>query len=81
MDRFWEQVNKSNVGTIGLALLVWGAIVYLAIAGRPIPEVLSGGGMSVIAFFFGVKLGQRDERSRLERLIVDLQGKVDRYGL
>lgn len=81
MARFWEQFNKSNVISGALALLVWGLIAYLAIEGRPIPDGVLGGGLSIIGFFFGSRVGQGTERVRLERLILDLQAKVVKSGL
>lgn len=36
-----------------LALVVVGAVVYLALTGQPVPEVLSGIAWLIIGFFFG----------------------------
>lgn len=36
-----------------LALVVVGAVVWLAVTGRPVPEILSGIAWLIIGFFFG----------------------------
>lgn len=47
---------KSSVLIQGtMALAGFGAIVYLAIAGRPIPEILAALVGSMIGFYFGTK--------------------------
>ncbi len=38
-----------------MALSAMGAIIYLAIAGRPIPDVLIGAVMAIIGYYFGTK--------------------------
>lgn len=61
---FWDNLGKSNIISGLLAFVIWGAIVYLAVAGQEVPEILIYGGSSVIAFFFGSKAGQQEERVR-----------------
>ena len=47
---------KSSVLIQGtMALAGFGAIVYLAIVGRPIPEILAALVGSMIGFYFGTK--------------------------
>jgi len=60
MKWFQDQFAQSNVisGFVVVALVV--VISYLAVTGQPIPEVLSVGFSTVVAFFFGSKMGQRD---------------------
>jgi hypothetical protein len=67
MKWFQEQFAQSNIisGVIALALV--GVICYLAVTGQTIPEVVSGGFLSVIAFFFGSKMGQQDGYARALR--------------
>lgn len=55
---FSEQFSQSIIISGVLALAIWGAIIYLAIAQVPVPEILYFGGASVIGFFFGSKVGQ-----------------------
>jgi len=38
-----------------LALATTGAIIYLAITGKPIPDTLIGIVMAIIGFYFGTK--------------------------
>jgi len=64
MSRFWEEFSKSNVISGILALIIWGVICYLAVVGQDVPEVLVGGGLSVMSFFFGSKAGTQAERLR-----------------
>ncbi|GAG93082.1 unnamed protein product [marine sediment metagenome] len=40
------------------------AIIYLAVTGGEIPEVLYVGGATVIAFFFGAKRGVAEGRAQ-----------------
>jgi len=64
MNHFWDEFSKSNVISGILALIIWGVICYLAVVGQPVPEVLIGGGLSIIGFFFGSKAGTQAERLR-----------------
>ena len=64
MNRFWDEFSKSNVISGILALIIWGVICYLAVVSLPVPEVLVGGGLSIIGFFFGSKAGTQAERLR-----------------
>ena len=68
---FWEwlseQFSQSTIISGVLALLIWVAVVYLAVAGMEIPEILYAGGMAVIGFFFGAKRGEMEGRARALR--------------
>lgn len=75
--RFWDEFGKSNIISGLLALAVWAAIIFLAVMGRPIPEVLVGGGLTVIAFFFGSKVGSESEKLRTQ--ILGLETKERDY--
>jgi len=57
MDWFREQFAKSNIISGVLALSIWGAVIFLAVAQRDIPDILYFGGSAVIGFFFGTKQG------------------------
>jgi len=52
-DKFWELLEKSVIVSGTLALGLAGAVIYLAIVGKPIPDILSQALIAVIAFFFG----------------------------
>lgn len=67
MKWFWEQFAQSNIISGLLSLGIWGAIVYLAIVGLPIPDILYVGGTTVIAFFFGTKQGKVEGRLQVLR--------------
>lgn len=43
-----------------MALGAVGAVIYLAVAGQEIPEVLTGIVMAIIGFYFGSKIQQRN---------------------
>lgn len=64
MNRFFDLLQQSVIVSGVLAVSVWGAIIYLAIAGQPIPDILYFGGAAIIGFFFGSKTGKESERIR-----------------
>ncbi len=64
MDRFWNAYNKSTIMTGTLALLIWGAIVYLSIAGQEVPDVLAVAGGAIIVFFYKSKGDAQTARIR-----------------
>lgn len=61
-NRFWSAMNKSVVVSSLLALLVVGAVVYLAVTQVPVPEVLTLAMGTILGFFFGARSGQQTER-------------------
>jgi uncharacterized membrane protein len=66
MEFLWREFAKSNIISGLLAIAVWGAIIFLAVTSRDVPEVLVSGGLAVIGFFFGSKVGEQSERLRSE---------------
>ena len=56
MDTFWSLLKESIIVQALMTLMLWGAIVYLAVTGQPIPELLSAGGMGILGFWFGAKI-------------------------
>ena len=73
-ERFWNEFNKSTIVSGILALAVWGAVIYLAIAGIDIPEVLGAGGGLILGYFFGARSGAQTERVQaLNQLAKDVQ--------
>lgn len=44
-----------------LTLVIWAAIIYLAVTGQTIPEILMTGGVAILAYFFG----ERTARARV----------------
>lgn len=67
MDRFWDALYQSTIISGLLALAIWFAIIFMAVSGNPIPDILYFGGATVIAFFFGSKTGTAAERLRIAR--------------
>lgn len=61
-ERFWTEFNKSTIVSGILALAVWSAIIYLCIAGLPVPDVIGAGGGLILGYFFGARSGQQAER-------------------
>lgn len=53
--RLVQNWRSSDVIQGVMALLSLGAIVYLAVTGKPIPDVLVGVVMAIIGFYFGTK--------------------------
>lgn len=53
MSKFWDLFEKNVVISGALGLLLAGAVVYLAVTGQPIPEVLAGLAGTVVGYFFG----------------------------
>ena len=61
-EGFWDAMSKSVVMSGVLALLVVGAVVYLAVAQVGVPEVLTLAMGTILGFFFGSRSGQQTER-------------------
>jgi len=58
MSKFWELLEESVLVSGIIALSCIGAVVYLSITGKPIPDILVNISMTVIGFFFGGKVQQ-----------------------
>jgi len=72
VEWFKDQYQKSNIISGWLAVTIWGAIVYLSVVQVPVPDILYAGGMAVIAFFFGTKVG---EQSGVNRALRELSNR------
>jgi len=55
MNRFWDLLEKSTLVSGLIALGITFAIIYMAIAGFPIPDLLGNSALIIIGFFFGAK--------------------------
>lgn len=53
MSKFWELYEKNAIISGVLALILVCAVVYLAITGRPIPEILGVLAGTAAGYFFG----------------------------
>ncbi len=69
-DRFWDAMSKSVVVSGVLALAVVGAVVYLAVAQVPVPEVLTLAMGTILGFFFGARSGQQTERIQASNAVI-----------
>ena len=78
MDWLKEEFSKSNIISGLLAVAIWGGIIYLSVAQAPIPDILYAGGMSVIAFFFGTKVGNREGEIKAYRDLGERMSEVKR---
>ena len=72
MDWLKDQFSRSNIISGLLAVGIWGAVIALSLQQAPIPDILYAGGMSVVAFFFGTKVGERNGEEKVYRLMEDL---------
>jgi len=55
VDRFWQLLEKSVIVSGLIALGVLGSIIYLAVTGQEIPELLGNAALIIVGFFFGAK--------------------------
>ena len=56
MDTFWSLLKESIITQAVLTVMIWGAVVYLAVTHQAIPEILTAGGMGILGFWFGAKI-------------------------
>lgn len=55
MTTFWSMFRESVVMQGLLTVMLWAAIIYLVLTGQPVPDLLVGGGGTVLGFWFGSK--------------------------
>ena len=55
MDGFWQALRESVILQALMTLGLLGTIVYLYIAGRPVPQELTTAFMLILGFYFGSK--------------------------
>lgn len=55
MDKFWALLDKSTIISGFIAVAVVGGVVYMAITGQEIPELLGNAALIIVGFFFGSK--------------------------
>ena len=58
MSKFWELLEESVLVSGVIALSCIGAVVYLSVTGKPVPDILVNISMVVVGFFFGGKVQQ-----------------------
>jgi len=76
MTWFKAEFTKSNIISGFLAVAIWAAIIFLAVTQVQVPDILSIGGTTVIAFFFGAKQGQSEGRSQAYREMETLNRRI-----
>ena len=57
MSTFWKLLARSVILSGFIVVVTVSTLCYLAIANRPIPDVLVNITLTVVAFFFGSKVG------------------------
>lgn len=55
MPNFWSLLKESVIIQGVLTLGLWGAIIFLAVTGAEVPEILTTGGVAILGFWFGSK--------------------------
>ena len=58
MLKFLELLERSVILQAVLTTAVWGAVIYMVIAGREIPDLLGTGAAVVLGYYFGNKQAQ-----------------------
>ncbi len=59
MDAIVKALIDLKLAQLALSLIIWGAIAWLSINQQPVPDALLVAGTAVLAFWFGVNIGQR----------------------
>lgn len=62
LSQFLRLLEQSVIVSGLLAAGVSGAVIYLAIVGRPIPDLLANSMLIIIGFFFGGKVQAAEQR-------------------
>jgi len=67
MTKFWDLVERSVIVQSVLPLLFGGAVVYLAIAGREVPELLAHLTWACVSFWMGTKIQHTVDANRVAK--------------
>jgi len=67
MTNFWDLFKQSVILSGFITVLCIGCLCFLAVTGRPIPEVLVNICLIVVSFFFGTKATSADRQTRSTR--------------
>lgn len=62
MKKFWELLQESVITQAAVTVMVVGAVIYLSVTGKPIPDLLNSITGLVVGFYFGSKLALRQAR-------------------
>ena len=63
MPKFWELLEQSVLVSGIIALSCIGAVVYLSVTGKPVPDILVNIAMIVVGFFFGGKVQRASDNT------------------
>ena len=58
MDKFWQLVQDSVIVQGLVTLSLTGSVIYLAVAGRPVPDLLGSATLLSLGYYFGSKSQQ-----------------------
>ena len=67
MDTFWTLLAKSVIVSGFIVFVCVSTLAYLAIAGKPIPDVLVNITLTVVGFYFGSKVGNSEATAKASR--------------
>ena len=70
MNGFWQALRESTILQALMTIGLLGTICYLYIAGRQVPQELSGAFLIILGFYFGSKT-----QATLQATIKDLKRK------
>lgn len=70
-DRLLGMLEKSIIVSGIIALACVGAVIYLAITGQTIPELLQNVTLIIVGFFFGAKSQNTGTQAYVWRKIMD----------
>ncbi len=61
-NKFWNEFTKGTIIAGVLAVMIWSAIIFLAVTSREMPEVLAVGGGAIVGYFFRVRTNAQISR-------------------
>ena len=62
VDKFWELLQESVITQSLVTLMLLGAVVYIEVTGRSVPNDLWSATMVVLGFWFGQKLNFQNKK-------------------
>ena len=61
--KFLQLLEDSVILQATLTIGIWGVALYMAVAARPIPDLVSTGAALILGFYFGQKQAQAVRRA------------------
>ena len=58
MEKFLQLLEDSVILQAVLTLLIWGAAIWMVLAGRTMPDLLQNAALIVLGYYFGAKQSQ-----------------------